>query len=401
MIKNYPKPYAVIIGLDSIQGLQAARILADRKVPVIGIAGNTKMYTCSTRVCEQILQVDTSSEKLTDLLVDLGPDLTQKAALFPCQEKNVLVVSRDRDRLAPWYHVILPDHEIVTRLVDKVSFYTYAQKEGFAIPKTCFLASRAEAENAAKSLIYPVTLKPTYRSNEWVNHTHHKAFKINSADELLAIYDQHHRFASLMVVQEWIEGTDSNLYSCYCYYDSNHQPAVTFTAKKIRQWPPHIGQSSLGVECQNEFILHETLNLFGSMNYRGLAALEIKRDERDGRYLIVEPNIGRPTGRSAIAEAGGVELHYTMYCDALGWPLPENREQKYTGAKWIHILRDLQSSAYYYKKGELNLKEWRQSIQGRKVDAIFSRRDPLPFLNALKASIPVLLSGSRRGDVEG
>ncbi|MDQ4077225.1 MAG: hypothetical protein M3220_13375 [Chloroflexota bacterium] len=32
------QPCAIVIGLDSITGLQAARILADRQVPVIGIA---------------------------------------------------------------------------------------------------------------------------------------------------------------------------------------------------------------------------------------------------------------------------------------------------------------------------------------------------------------------------
>ncbi|RPI34545.1 MAG: hypothetical protein EHM70_02550 [Chloroflexota bacterium] len=181
MIQNYPNPYAVVIGLDSIQGLQIARILADRKVPVIGLAGNLDYYTCSTRVCEQILEVDTSSGQLTDLLVDLETRLDQKAILFPCQEKNVLVVSRDRDRLAPWYHVILPDHELVERLVDKVSFYSFAQKEGFAIPRTSFLASRADAEQAAQSLIYPVVLKPTYRSDNWVSHNRQEALKVASA----------------------------------------------------------------------------------------------------------------------------------------------------------------------------------------------------------------------------
>jgi predicted ATP-grasp superfamily ATP-dependent carboligase len=106
----------------------------------------------------------------------------------------------------------------------------------------------------------------------------------------------------------------------------------------------------------------------------------MKRDERSGKYFIVEPNVGRPTGRSATAEAGGVELLYTMYCDALGLPLPMNREQKYTGVKWIYWRRDLQSALYRWWHGELTLTEWRQSWRGRKAYAVFSWRDPLPFL---------------------
>ncbi|RPI78380.1 MAG: carboxylate--amine ligase [Chloroflexi bacterium] len=401
MVKNYPNPYAVIIGLDSIQGLQAARILSDRKVPIIGVAGNLDLYFCSTRVCEEILQVDTGTDQLIELLVELGPKLQQKAVLLPCQEKSVLMVSRERAQLAPWYHINLPAHELVKRLLDKVSFYAYAQSEGFPISQTCFLASRMDAENATRTLNYPAVLKPTYRSQEWVSHSQQKAFKIGSAEELVTMYERHHRFASQMVAQEWIEGPDSNLYSCICYFDKNHLPVVTFTDKKIRQWLPLVGHSSLGEECRNDHIREVALRLFRSLNYRGLGQMEFKRDERNGKYFIVETNIGRPTGRAAIAEAGGVELHYTMYCDALGWPLPENREQKYTGVKWIHFLRDLRSSAYYYKKGELSLSEWRRSISGRKVDAVFSWKDPLPFLNAVKAAIPVFLSEGRRDDGDG
>lgn len=398
MIKNYPKPYVVIIGLDSIQGLQAARIFADRKIPILGLAGDLGLYFSSTRVCEQILQVDTGSDQLLELLVELGPKLQKKAFLLPCQEKSVLMISRERARLAPWYHMNLPDHELVERLLDKVSFYSFAQNEGFPITRTCFLASRADAENAANSLNYPVVLKPTYRSLEWTRHSQQKAFKISSAGELVVMYEQHHPFASQMVAQEWIEGPDSNLYSCICYFDKDHQPVVTYTDKKIRQWLPLVGQSSLGVECRNDHIREIALRLFSSLNYRGLAQMEFKKDEKNGRYFIVETNIGRPTGRAAIAEAGGVELHYTMYCDALGWPLPENREQKYTGVKWIHFLRDIRSSAYYYKTGELTLSEWRRSISGRKVDAIFSWKDPLPFIYAVKASIPIFLSRNRQSD---
>jgi D-aspartate ligase len=65
--------------------------------------------------------------------------------------------------------------------------------------------------------------------------------------------------------------------------------------------------------------------------------------------LLLLLDIGRPTGRSTIAEAGGVELRYTMYCDALGWSLPENRVRTYKGVKWIYVREDLQSALYYRK----------------------------------------------------
>ena len=72
--------------------------------------------------------------------------------------------------------------------------------------------------------------------------------------------------------------------------------------------------------------------LFESVDYRGLGYVEIKRDTRSDMYAIIEANIGRPTGHSAIAERGGVELLFTAYADAVGLPLPSAREQRYAAS---------------------------------------------------------------------
>ena len=223
-----------------------------------------------------------------------------------------------------------------------------------------------------------------------------KALKLSNAEELLGTYNHYKRWTDCFVVQEWIEGSDANLFSCNCYFGINAEPLVTFIARKIRQWPPETGISCLGEECRNDTVLQETLRLFRGLNYRGLGYLEMKRDARTGEYFIVEPNIGRPTGRSAIAEAGGVDLLYAMYCDAVGWPLPDNREQKYRGTKWIHLRKDLQSSFYYWRRGELTLREWWRSRRGTKAFALFSWKDPGPFLADWKHALRVYLSPVER-----
>ena len=95
-------PYAIVISIDSIQGLQLARILAQRKVPVVGITASLGYHTCRTRVCEEILCADTGTDELIRTLVALGPRLRHKAVLFPCHDKSVLIVSRNRQELEPW-----------------------------------------------------------------------------------------------------------------------------------------------------------------------------------------------------------------------------------------------------------------------------------------------------------
>ena len=52
-----PSTPAIIIGLDSLPGIQLARLLAWRGVPVIAIARRPDHYCCKTHVCQQILPV--------------------------------------------------------------------------------------------------------------------------------------------------------------------------------------------------------------------------------------------------------------------------------------------------------------------------------------------------------
>ena len=389
------QPYAIVIGLDCITGLQTARILARWGVPVIAIASDPSHYCCRTKVCEQILFADTGSEAFISVLEELGPGLAQKAVLFPCTDLSVLLISRQRRLLDGWYHVVLPEVEVVEMLMDKISFFTYAQAEGLPIPGTILLRSRTDAERAARELTFPCILKPPIKTPTWQKHTSAKVYKVNSADEFLALYDRCCEWAEVLMVQEWIEGTDADLYSCNCYFNASSEPVVTFIARKLRQWPPETGTSCLGEECRNSEVLQESIRLFSGVGYRGLGYVEMKRDARTGRHYIIEPNIGRPTGRSAIAEGGKVELLYAMYCDVTGRPLPANIKQTYQGVKWIYWRRDLQSAWYYWRRGELTLRQWWQSWRGRKVYAVFSWRDPAPFWTDLLRAAGLVMGSVR------
>ncbi len=389
--------YAIVIDMNSINGLQTARILARREVPVIGIAKDLKHHICSTNVCDDIIQADTSSEDFIEALKLLGPRLPQKAVLFPCTDMNVLLVSRHRESLSPWYHISLPPSEVVEMMLNKYSFYSYAQEKGLPIAPTWFLRSRRDAEEAAKQINFPCVLKPPISATlAWEKESKLKAYKVSNQKELLQSYDHFRDWADVLIVQEWIEGSDNNLFTCNCYFDAKFDPVITFVSRKIRQWPPLTGEGCMAVECRNDYILQETLKVFSGLNYHGLGYLEMKQDQRTKNYYITEPNIGRPTGRSAIAEAGGVELLYTMYCENIGKPLPKNRQQSYQDAKWIYIRRDVQSLVYNLLRGNLTLRQWLQTLRGKKAYAVFSWTDLGPFWGDWLRLLRIFLSPRER-----
>ena len=391
-------PRAVVLGLDHVNGIQTARVLARRGIPVVGVAKDPRHHLCRTRVCQRIVFADTAGEGLIDALEDLGRSLDQRAVLYPCADAQVMLVSRNRERLEPWYHVVLPAPEVVEMMIDKVRFYAFAQERGFPIPETRFLRGREDAERAAEELRFPVVLKPPYHATtSWVEKVKVKALRIAAPQAFLDAYRRTSNLAPMLIAQEWIEGPVTDLYSCNCYFDARSEPIVTFVARKIRQWPPEVGDSSLGEECRNDVVLRETVRLFSSVGWYGLGYLEMKRDARTGEHLIVEPNVGRPTARSAMAEAGGVELLATMYREALGLPLPPNRVQRYGNAKWVYLMRDTRSALHDVRRGELTMGGWWRSLAGSRADAVFSPTDPGPFIGDVARALRLAASANEWG----
>jgi len=379
-------PPAIVVGLDNITGLQTARILAARGVRVFGIAGDGSHFGSRTRTCERVIVSPLSGRPLIEAIRDLGREWPD-GVLLPCTDGAVATLSRFRAELPQSLTLPLASDEVVMMLTDKLRFAEHARQMGLPFPRTMPVASHADVKAAGETVSYPCIVKPAVKTVEWLRRTKSKGFRADSAEDLVKLYGQIETWSPTFIVQEWVEGAESRLFSCNAYFDRSGQALVTFVARKLRQWPPQVGTSASGEECRNDAVLDETLRLFKGVGFHGLAYLEMKADERTGRLMIIEPNVGRPTGRSAIAEAGGVELVYTAYCDAAGLPLPTNRTQLYGSAKWLDMRRDLQAFVVARRKGELTLADWVASIRGPKAHAIWSPRDPMPFLADVTHSV--------------
>ncbi len=386
-------PWAVVGCADTLNGIQTVRLLAQRGVRVIGLISNPREAFGRTRLCEKVLVSNPEGPELVETLLTLGAQLGQKAVLFPVNDPVVGQVSRNREALEPYYHMVLPPKDMVDLMLSKDAFYAYAEEHGLPVPRTVIVSGDDDLARAIETLTFPCIVKPQRRTHVWHQFTKFKGLKVADSDELRALYDACHAVVGTVVVQEWVVGTSADLYSCNLYLDRNCEPQATFVARKLRQWPPDVGSSASGEECRNDEVLNLAVDLFRSTGCCGLSYLEVKQDARTGRHVIIEPNIARPTGRSPIAEAGGVELVYTMYCDALDRPLPPNRVQTYRGAKWIYLRWDLQSAFIHWRRGELTLADWYRTMRGRKAYALFSITDPGPFLWDIWATLVKAVAG--------
>ncbi len=370
---------AIIAGLDTMAGAGVARALRGSGIPVIGIAADPRHYGCYTRACERVIVAKTDGVELIDALDALAA-AGERGVVVPCTDDAVLTLARSRARVEAAHRLPLPDLSTVEMLGDKAAFYEYAFREELPIPRTFVLDDVADARRAGQALGFPCALKPSRKTAAWLEHTQRKAFKVNTPVELLETYERVSPWAERLLAQEWIAGDDGDLFVFRGYFDRDARPLATFVCRKIRQWPIDTGSGVSAVECRNDAVLQLGLRLFEGVSFYGHAVLELKRDAVTGKHLIVEPNIGRPTALATMAEQAGVKFLYTGYCDALGLPLPTDRQQHYRGMKCFWIRGDLRASLALRRQGRLSLREWIQSLRGPKAFVLFSLADPRPFL---------------------
>lgn len=391
-------PPAVIVGMASVVGLQTARILADAGVPVIGLVGDPRHFAARTRACRSVIEADVHGPGLIHALAELGPRLDRQAVLVPATDQAVLRVSEHRAELAPWYRIPMPDHATVTALADKRAFAELTESLGLPTPATRVITDRRSAARAAEELSFPVVVKPSVKSTQWRVVTSAKVCLVDQPADLLPLVDKTMHTSDALVAQEFVGGGDDQLFTCNTYFGLDHEPLITFTSRKRRQWPPGLGVASYAEPHPDPEVRDSAVELFREVRFTGLGYLEVKRDPGTGRLLLIEANVGRPTGRSAMAEACGVPLLMTMYADAAGLPLPpaSARRQPAGGPNWVDLRRDTLAAWHDSRQGNLRLRDWAKDLTGPHVHAVWSGRDPLPFAHEMAQSTRKVTSRALR-----
>jgi D-aspartate ligase len=379
-VKAAHGPSAVIVGLDTLAGLQTARLLRRRGIPVVGVAADRRHPACHTRSCVEIVIAAPAGEELLEVLVQLGTAYPG-AVLIPCTDAAVSTIATARYRLED-LRIVLPPTEVIDTLAHEHRLAAHAAAHGIPVPAGRTITSVSDAVGAADQLGFPIAVKPVFRTPAWgaagasVLRFDDPATWIRSAPSLL-------ERSPALRLQEWINGPHVETYSCTVYVSPQGIPIRTFVARKVRQWPPVVGNSCCEVAVHDDDIRDLALDTISPLPFFGLGSIEVRRDTRTGRDVVVDANVGRPTGRSAIAEAVGVELLLTLYLDAIGARLPDAVEQRDQPMTWFHLSQDLRASWLAIRRGQLTVAGWWRSLRGPTFFADLDRHDPMPTLVAI------------------
>ncbi len=330
-----------------------------------------------------------SPEQLALWLREVAPE--GKPLLLPVDDLGAVFVQQQADILLDAYqYPRLPDG-LAGKLVDKLTLAALARSAGLKAPLQAVASTPEQVDMFLAETDFPVVVKmrdpdlaartPGVRSVEIAN---------NAAD-VRKFWSRHlvDRHPNCLL-QEYIPGGPETVWMVNAYSDDHSMLRFASSGRKLRQYPPYTGATSLGViECNDE-VLSLTAQLIQHIGYRGILDIGWRFDARDGTYKLLDfnPRIGA-TFRLFVGERG-LDVARACYFHMMEGAVPVDEVRD--GRKWINDSYDMFSAARYIRDGNLKTAEYFRSLHRVDEAAWLSWKDPQPALSVLKMTTKRALS---------
>lgn len=313
-------------------------------------------------------------------LIEISSEFNRKPVLFITSDDHLKVVNKNQELLSNHYQFNLASSELLNKISDKYSLYQLASKNNIDVPFTYKIEGQSDLDNILENDInYPLFLKGL-DVNSWREKVHgsKKGFVINSKEELKDKGKEIIELNVPFILQEIINGPDTNHYKVCVYYSSQGKQLLNFTLQKIRQNPIHFGVGAVVESVDFPELAELGKKLFDRINFKGVGSAEFKLDEKDGKLKLIEINV-RYWQQNYLATVCGMNFPLADYLESTGQN-PRLSAHFQTGVKWINRFMDLDSFLAYKKEGELTFTYWMKSLRGKSISSNFKILDPLPAL---------------------
>jgi len=390
-------------GLRIIQELGAHGVqdYALDAVRSVGAASRYARYwPCPDPLCDE--------DAFIRFLIKKGGEFNQKPVLFPTNDHWAIAIARHKPELEQWYLPCAADGSVVDLLISKDRFYRWAMERNYPVPH---LYSADEVLQGDGN-IFPLIAKPIARRSPNLCAGHqdidrfldtHRMTVISNISEYNSFISQYADYLDYFLFQEYVPGMADRMYTVGIYASRQHEVLGLFTGRKVRGFPPDIGDCVVGQgEKVPEEITACVKEMVRDLGYSGIAEFEFKKDLSTGKFILIEIN-PRSWSWIGITPACGVSLPWIAYADLTGIESVRYMESTVESGEVIYLklLDDLKNCLHSYRKTgypeyHLSLPAWLKEIRGKKkVFAEFSWDDPSVALYALygwgKSALKALL----------
>lgn len=363
----------VCAGEAGINALATVRSLGRRGVPVHVFALKaSRQIASASRYCRASTLVDGPDDLCTSLL-DFARRRGQRPVLYVDNDPMMKLLAPHAAVLAARFELVDPIGD-AARLTDKQFQIGLARRCGIAVPRTWFPTNWAGlgAIRSARRLI----AKPA------AGRASFKALVAPSAAELAVELRSRGASPSEVLVQEYVEGDDAQIYAGLAYRAKSVDRCFVMSARKLRQSEPGAGVMAVGQAVDVPQVREMTRRLARAAGMRGVLCSEFKLDPSDGKYYFIEWN-PRPAYFQSLGWKAGFDLAWLAWCDhADPVHLEHPPAVEATGHYWVNFHYDLAHLAKAPGNAR-RLGTWRPYL-GRTEWAVFAADDLRPWMAATR-----------------
>jgi D-aspartate ligase len=304
----------------------------------------------------------------------------ERPLLLTLADWGAVFIERHADELAEAYVFPRAPQPVIERLADKWAMAGLALEQGIPTPGTILPATYDEAVEFARTVGFPLVLKP---SDAFAPYVPPKRI-LASERELVSELDRQAPLGPFnFVLQEYVPGGADSVWMCNAYFGIDGECLALFTGQKLRQLSS-TGVASLAVCRPNETVADQTRTFMHGVGYRGCVGIGFRYDARDGLYKVLDVNARVSGVFRLFAGTNDMDVVRVCYLDFSGQSVPPTALQP--ERKWM-LEEDVLVALRALRDGTLSPLGWLRSVRGVRELQWFARDDPMPFVELVRGGM--------------
>lgn len=256
------------------------------------------------------------SDKYIDRLLSISKE-EKIDMIIPCSDDEVHIISKNKNSFDEiGVRTSVPEYNILKIAYDKRQTIEFARENDILHPRTFFVEN---IEEIPRDIAFPLVIKP--RSAQFAKGIHY----VDTFEELEERFNEVKKDFGIPLIQEYIPGEEGSVYTLGSLFNQG-ECVCKIVQRKLKENPPTGGAATVGITEENKEVEKIGINLLEKMNWHGLAAVELKKHKRNGKYYLMEIN-PRYWGYGYLSTYAGLNFPYYLVCEE--FQLEYERKENY------------------------------------------------------------------------
>ena len=299
-----------------------------------------------------------------------------KLILIACSDVYVRLIVENKKELEKDFFVPYIDLDLMNKLIIKENFYKICHEYNLDYPKT-IIYTKDNYNKQKLPFDFPVIIKPSdsvtyWKSSFWGKKKIFVVYNIDEFNDILKrVYNS--EYEKDLIVQEYIEGDDTNLRVLNAYVNSNHKVTFMALGQVILEdkAPASYGDYDAIIPTYDQELFDKMKDFLEKIEYVGYANFDLKYNKKTNSYKLFEINIRQ--GRShSFTTLGGKNITKYLIEDII---YHQDNNIEYLNQEYLWTLVPKRIIMKYVKNEEIKNKIKKLYKENKVKNVLYYKKD--------------------------